>query len=79
MKEFYGNISLTAKVNFAIKAESEEKATNSIFEEIEGIEIVLKDGSKIEIAEIEWGLIESANKGNVQQSYVEDFEIYEDK
>ncbi|KGN00842.1 hypothetical protein IRP63_16330 [Clostridium phage CWou-2020a] len=78
MKEFYGNISLAAKVSFAIKTENKETAEDIVFEDIEGIELALKDGSKLEITEIDWDLISQANKGNVSQAHIDDFEIYEE-
>lgn len=79
LKEFYGKVSLAASVSFSIKAKDEEEAENIIFEEIEGIQVVLKDGSTIEIAEINWDLINEASRGNVGQSYIDDFEIQQEK
>ena len=79
LKEFYGSVSLSGRVSFLIEAEDAEVAEEKIFDEVEGVEIILKDGSVIEITEIEWGLIDKASRGNVQQSHVEDFEIYEEK
>ena len=79
MKEFYGKVSLAARVSFAVKGEDEEKATDIVFDDIEGLEIVLKDGSKVEITDMEWDLISEARGGNVRQSYIDDFEIYEEE
>lgn len=79
MKEFYGAVSLAARVNFAVKAQDKEKAENIVFDDIEGIELVLTDGSKLEITEIDWDLINKTRNGNVRQPNVDDFEIYEEK
>lgn len=78
MKDFYGSVSLTARVSFEVKGEDEESAINMVFEDIEGIELKLKDGSTVEISEIEWDLISECRRGNISQPNVDDFEIYEE-
>lgn len=79
MKEFYGSVSISARVNFFVKAENEETAKDMVFEDMEGLEIVLKDGSKVEISDINWDTIDEAEKGNVREPNIDDFEIYEGK
>jgi len=79
LKEFYGSVSLSGRISFFINSESVDEAENAVFEDIEGIEIILKDGSKLEIAEINWDLINEASRGNVRDSNINDFEIYEEK
>lgn len=79
LKEFYGSISLSARVGFAIDAKDKETAEDIVFEDIEGLEIVLKDGSKLEITELNWDLINEAERGNVREPNIDDFEIYEEK
>ncbi|MBU5486429.1 hypothetical protein KQI86_19190 [Clostridium sp. MSJ-11] len=79
LKEFYGAVSLSGRVSFFIKSEDIESAEDAVFEDIEGIELILKDGSKLEISEINWELINEASRGNVRQSNIDDFEIYEEK
>ena len=78
MKEFYGQVSLAGRVNFTVKAENEEIATEKVFEDIEGIELYLKDGSKVEVDFIDWELIYEAEKGNVREAHIEDFYIEEE-
>lgn len=78
LKEFYGEVSLAARVKFFVKGEDEEKATDIVFEDVEGIQLILKDGSTVEISEIEWGLIEEARQGNIAEPYIDDFEIQEE-
>lgn len=78
VKEFYGSVSLTARVGFLVEAEDIENAEDIVFEDIEGIELILKDGTKLEISEINWDLINEARSGNVSQPNVNDFEIYEE-
>lgn len=78
LKEFYGAVSLAGRISFYIKAENIESAEEAVFEDIEGIELVLKDGTKLEIAEINWDLINEARRGNVSQPNIDDFEIEEE-
>ena len=77
MKEFYGKISLTARVSFALEALNKDEATNIVFEDIEGLEVKVKDGSSLEIVEVEWDLIEKTSMGNVAEPFVSDFDIEE--
>ncbi len=79
MKEFYGKVSLAARIDFTTKSKGLDKATDSVFDDIEGIELILKDGSKLEISEIDWNLINEASNGNVRESNIDDFEIYEEE
>jgi len=78
-KEFYGKVSFTGQASFSLKAKDEEDAEEIVFEEIEGIKLLLKDGSIIEITGVEWDLISEARRGNVSQPYISDFEIEEQK
>ncbi|QDY17395.1 hypothetical protein [Clostridium botulinum] len=77
--EFYGAVSLTGRVKFQIQCNDEEEAKEIVFDDIEGLELVLKDGSKLEISEIEWDLLDEARRGNVRQPNIGDFEIYEEE
>lgn len=79
LKEFYGSVSLSARISFAIDAKDKKTAEDIVFEDIEGIELILKDGSKLKITELNWDLINEARRGNVKQPNVDDFEIYEEK
>lgn len=78
MKEFYGYVSLAARVNFVVdEVKDAEEAKETVFNDIEGIELVLKDGTKLKIEEIDWDLIEEASRGNIQEPHISDFEIEE--
>lgn len=79
MKNFYGSVSLAGRVSFVVDAENIEEAEEMVFGDIEGIELVLKDGTKLEVTEINWDLISESARGNVRQSNIDDFEIYEDE
>jgi hypothetical protein len=79
LKEFYGKVSLTARVDFFVKAEDKEKAENVVFNDIKGIDIALVEESKLEISGVDWDLVSQARQGNVRQPYVDDFEIEEEK
>ena len=73
LKGFYGSVSLSARVDFALNSEDAEKA---VFEDIEGLELILKDGSRLEITDVHWDLITSARQGNVMQPNVDDFSLH---
>ncbi|MFR5594667.1 MAG: hypothetical protein ACLTK6_16085 [Clostridium perfringens] len=81
LKEFYGGVSIAARIDFFIKAESEEEAKEKIMEAC-CLDLKLQDENReklkdFEINCIDWELINQARKGNVSQSYIEDFEIEE--
>lgn len=81
-KEYYGGVSITMRVDFTVKAESEEEAKEKIFD-ASCIEFSLqddkgKDLKDFEVTNIDWELVNQARKGNVMPSYIDDFEIYED-
>ena len=78
MKEFYGGISFAGTASFLVEAENIDKGTNMVFEDIEGIELTLKDGSKVQITEINWDLISEARRGNVLPANISDFWIEEE-
>lgn len=79
MKEFYGAVSFTGRISFCVEADDKKTATDIVFEDIEGIEIKLKDGTTLSVSEIEWELIKESRRGNVQQPYIDDFYIVEEK
>lgn len=77
-KEFYGTVSFTGKAYFSVLGKDIEEAERNIFEDIEGIELHLKNGSSVEISEIEWDLIKEEASGNCKEAYINDFEISEE-
>lgn len=79
MKEFYGAISLTARIMFNIEAETEEEATDRIFNSSVPMKLVDENGNEIEIEELEWDFIDEARRGNVSNPYLNDYEIYEEE
>ena len=78
-KEYYGRVSFTGQANFSVESENEENAEKIVFEDIQGMELLLKDGTKLKIDSIDWDLISKASTGNVSESYISDFEIQEQK
>lgn len=79
-KEYYGNVSFAGKAQFSATGKDKEEVENLVFDDIEGIELILKDGSKLKLGDIEWDLIrEQRYNGNVGNQYIDDFEIYEEK
>lgn len=78
-KEFYGSVSITARLSFRVEAENEEEATEKLFNSCCPISLVDEEGNEIEITDCEWGMINQARRGNIQQSYVDDFYIEQEK
>lgn len=80
-KSFYGSISLAARISFDIKADSKEEAREKLMS-AECLDIKLFDENDNEvdfnIQEIEWNLINQAKRGNIQETYIDDIEIYEE-
>ena len=77
-KEFYGYVSIVARVNFTIEAENEEEATEKLFNANLPIALVDDNDNPVcEINEIEWHMVDKATQGNVQESDLDDFEIFE--
>lgn len=79
MKEFYGSASFTGRVKFVVQATCEEEAKDYVFEDLEGMNIVIKDGSTVGIDEVEWELIDEISRGNMSESFISDFDIQEEE
>lgn len=78
-KNFYGAVSITARLSFNIEAESKEEAIKKIFNSSCDIQLNDENGVKIEIIDQEWDMINKENIGNVAERNIRDFEIYEEK
>lgn len=78
MKEFYGSISFSGRIHFAVKANAEEEAKNIVYDKIQ-MQISSEDKNILDISDIEWDLISEAPRGNIATNFVYDFEIYEEK
>ena len=78
-KNFYGAVSITARLSFNIEAESREEAIKKIFNSSCDIQLNDENGVKIEVIDQEWDMINEENVGNVGERNIRDFEIYEEK
>ena len=78
-KNFYGAVSITARLSFNIEAENKEEAIEKIFNSSCDIQLNDENGVKIEIIDQEWDMINEENIGNVGERNIRDFEIYEEK
>lgn len=78
-KEFYGEVSIVARLGFRIEAENKEEAIKKLLEA--SCPIILEDseGNEIEITEQEWDMIEEVRDGNVRENHIRDLEIFEEK
>ena len=78
MKEYYGQISFSGRISFAVDANSEEDAKALVYDHV--TMIVDSDCKDIlSIEEVEWDLIDKEPQGNVSASFVSDFEIYKEE
>ena len=78
-KNFYGAVSITARLSFNIEAEIKEEAIEKIFNSSCDIQLNDENDVKIEIIDQEWDMINEENIGNVGERNIRDFEIYEEK
>lgn len=78
-KEFYGAVSITARLSFSIEAESKEEAMEKLFNASCLIQLNDENGGEIEITEQEWDMIDEECRGNICERNISDFEIYEEK
>lgn len=82
MKEFQGTGSIVIDFGFSIKANSLEEAKEKIIE-AEGLDINIVDdeGNKIvnDFDVNDWYIVDKAQQGNIQQSGINDFDIWEEK
>lgn len=76
MKEFYGSISFSGRINFSTKAENEEQVKDILYDKI-SLDITSED-KKLEIVDIEWDLISREPRGNVATPFVRDIEIFKE-
>ena len=74
-KNFYGAVSITARLSFNIEAEIKEEAIEKIFNSSCDIQLNDENGVKIEIIDQEWDMINEENVGNVGERNIRDFEI----
>jgi len=81
MKEFQGRASVVIDLSFSIEANSLEEAKEKILY-VDNMEFELKDmeGDKIlqDYEMNDWYIVDKAQQGNIQQSGISDFEIWEE-
>lgn len=80
-KNFYGSVSLAARINFTIESNSKEEVKKKLMEsECLDIKLLDEDGKEVDwdIQEIEWNLINQTQRGNIRETYIDDMEIYEE-
>ena len=77
MKEYYGGISFSGRIDFGIKAENEEEAKRLVYELI-SMNIDSRNEDILKISEVTWDLINRAPRGNMATPFIDDFEIYEE-
>jgi len=80
MKEFYGAVSVVARINFCIEANSKEEAEEKLFNANMPLSLADDDEKPVcEINEIQWHMVYEPEQGNVQESHLDDFYIEEEK
>ena len=78
-KEFLGEVSFTGSVSFSVNAETIEEAKESVFRDIESIDIKTSEGSLVDIEEIQWEMVDKRQRGNISEPFIYDFYIEEEK
>ena len=79
MKEFYGEVSIVAKLCFCIEAETEEEAKEKLFNSDCPIALIDDDNNPTcEIVEQQWHMVDEAMQGNIQEPDLVDFYIEEE-
>jgi hypothetical protein len=80
MKEFYGKVSVVARIYFRIEAEDVQDAKDKLFDANLPLNLIDDSENRIcEIDAVDWHMVDEAAQGNVQESDLSDFEIYEEK
>lgn len=78
-KSFYGEVSIVARLSYCIEANSEEEAKEKLFNANCPVNLVDDNGNQVcEITDQQWHMVDEAQKGNIQESDLSDFEIYEE-
>lgn len=79
MKEYYGSISFSGEVFFNVTAENKEEVKEKIYEEL-GMEIINTAPEKnVKVGDVQWDFINEEARGNLQEPFIHDIEIYEEK
>lgn len=83
MKEFYGGVTLVARIGFSVKADNIDEAKDKVLytECLSDIQFLDDNGEPnkdISIEDLEWCLIDKERRGNVKEENVDSFEIYEE-
>lgn len=77
MKEYYGGISFSGRIDFGVRAKNEEEAKGLLYDLLR-LNIDSEDEEILDISEVNWDLINKAPRGNIATPFVENFEIYEE-
>lgn len=79
MAEFYGEVSVVARIHFGIEANSKEDAKQKLFNANLPMRLVDDDGNEVcELYDIEWHMVDKVRPGNVQETNLYDFYIEHD-
>jgi len=79
LKEFYGQVSIVARITFCIKASSEEEAKEKLFGANMPLDLVDDEDNPVcDIDGIDWHMVDEAAQGNMQERNLGDFEIEEE-
>jgi predicted ArsR family transcriptional regulator len=80
MKQFYGEVSVVARLSYLIEAESKKEAIEKLLNANCPISLVDDEGKEIcEITDQQWHVVERARQGNVQEPDLIDFYIVEER
>jgi len=79
LKEFYGQVSVVARISFRIRAESEEEAKEKLFKARLPLDLTDDDSKPVcEVEAVDWHMVDELRLGNVRESNLDDFFIEEE-
>lgn len=61
-----------------MKPKHKRRQKKLVFSELEGMTIDVKEGSPLKVELVEWDLIDKAQRGNISEAFIDDFEICEE-
>ena len=75
MTKFKGTVSIVAKLNFCIEADSEDDVRNKIFNSSLPFSLKDEEGNPIKITNQQWYMYDSSNKESLEKSHLVDLVV----
>lgn len=78
MTKFKGTVSIVAKLNFCIEADSKEEAKHKIFNSSLPFSLQDDEGNPIKITGQQWDIYNSNNEESIKENHLVDFSVEEE-